>query len=139
MDCMEQAMKMVEAQAGVREMTAEGMISMVKDVNMGLSGIISGELGDKAQEPAVDPKKAIRKKTITCVECGKTFKTITKRHLESHGLTPTEYREKWGYPKGQPLSCRETAKARSERMKNMELWKKTGKGKRAPAKKSETK
>lgn len=138
MDCMEQAMKMVEAQAGVREMTAEGMISMVKEVNMGLSGIASGELSDKAQEPVVDPKQAIRKKTITCVECGKTFKTITKRHLESHGLTSAEYKAKWGYPKGQPLSCRDTAKARSERMKNMELWKKT-KPKKAPAKKPETK
>ena len=138
MDCMEQAMKMVEAQAGVREMTAEGMISMVKEVNMGLSGIASGEIGDKTQEPVIDPKKAIRKKTITCVECGKTFKTITKRHLESHGLTPAEYKAKWGYPKSQPLSCRDTAKARSERMKNMELWKKT-KPKKAPAKKPETK
>jgi predicted transcriptional regulator len=135
---MEQAMKMVEAQAGVREMTAEGMISMVKEVNMGLTGIATGEHGDKAQEPVVDPKKAIRKKTITCVECGKTFKTITKRHLESHGLTPAEYKAKWGYPKSQPLSCRDTAKARSERMKNMELWKKT-KPQKAPAKKPETK
>lgn len=138
MDFMEQAMKMVEAQAGVREMTAEGMISMVKEVNMGLTGITTGEHGEKAQEPTVDPRKAIRKKTITCVECGKTFKTITKRHLESHGLTPAEYKAKWGYPKGQPLSCRDTAKARSERMKNMELWKKT-KPKKAPAKKPETK
>lgn len=139
MDCMEQAMKMVEAQAGVREMSAEGMISMVKDVNSGLTGIASGEFGDKAQEPAVDPRKAIKKKTIICVECGKTFKTITKRHLETHGLTPIEYKEKWGYPRSQPLSCRETAKARSERMKNMQLWKKTGKGKKAPANKPETK
>ena len=53
---------------------------------MGLTGIASGEIGDKTQEPTVDPRKAIRKKTITCVECGKTFKTITKRHLETHGL-----------------------------------------------------
>jgi len=97
---------------------------------MGLTGIATGEIGDKAQEPAVDPKRAIRKKTITCVECGQTFKTITKRHLESHGLTPAEYKEKWGYPKHQPLSCRETAKARSERMKTCSFGRRQAKARR---------
>ncbi|WP_394699815.1 MucR family transcriptional regulator [uncultured Pseudodesulfovibrio sp.] len=96
-----------------------------------------GEVVLTRQVPHVDPKRAIRNKSIVCLECGRTFKTLSKRHLESHGLTPDEYRAKWGYKKRAPLSCRETAKARSERMKEMKLWTRTGKkpdDKKKPAK-----
>ncbi|EGB16352.1 transcriptional regulator, MucR family [Pseudodesulfovibrio mercurii] len=137
MDHVEKAMRIVEAQAGVRPMTADEACQMVKNLSDGLRELANGEAAPTRQEPPVDPKRAIRNKSIVCLECGRTFKTLSKRHLESHGLTPDEYRAKWGYKKRTPLSCRETAKARSERMKEMKLWTRTGKkpdDKKKPAK-----
>ncbi|XXJ18882.1 MucR family transcriptional regulator [Desulfovibrio caledoniensis] len=127
MDHMEKAVKIVEAQAGVRPMTADEACEMVKSLSDGLQRIAEGGAEPSKQEPPVDPKRAIRDKSIVCLECGRTFKTLSKKHLESHGLTSDQYREKWGYKKRAPLSCRETAKARSERMKAMKLWTRTGK------------
>lgn len=127
MSHMDSALKIVEAQAGVRPMSADEACQMVKNLSDGLQKIAEGDAEPPKQEPPCDPKRAIRNKSIVCLECGRTFKTLSKKHLESHGLTPDEYRAKWGYKKRAPLSCRETAKARSERMKEMKLWTRTGK------------
>ncbi|SOB59852.1 Transcriptional regulator, MucR family [Pseudodesulfovibrio profundus] len=127
MSHIENALKVVEAQAGVRPMTADEACEMVKSLSDRLRKIADGYIEPPRQEPPCDPRRAIRNKSIVCLECGRTFKALSKKHLESHGLTPDEYRAKWGYKKRAPLSCRETAKARSERMKEMKLWTRTGK------------
>jgi len=108
-------------------MSADEACQMVKSLSDGLQEIAQGDAEPPTQEPFCDPKRAIRNKSIVCLECGRTFKTLSKKHLESHGLTPDGYRAKWGYKKRASLSCRETAKARSERMKEMKLWTRTGK------------
>ena len=81
-------------------------------------------VAEQHQQPAADPKKAIREKSIVCLECGKSFKVITKKHLEKHGLTPEEYKAKWGYKKNQSLVCKALARERRKKMQSMELWKK---------------
>lgn len=71
-----------------------------------------------------DPKKAVREKSIICLESGKSFKILTKKHLAKYGLTPDEYRAKWGYPKNMPLVCKELQRERRKKMKEMRLWEK---------------
>jgi len=54
-------------------------------------------------KPAVDPKKSVRSNHIVCLEDGKKF-TSMKRHLrDRHGMTPEEYRSKWGLPSDYPM------------------------------------
>ncbi|MDD4455982.1 MAG: MucR family transcriptional regulator [Syntrophotalea acetylenica] len=129
MDHMESALKIVEAQAGVRPMTTDEISEMVRKLRNDLVSMEEGEREPEVQQPPVDPKRAIKLKKIICLECGQSYKTLSRKHLAKHGLTPDEYRGKWGYPKRFPLSCRETTKARSERMKEMKLWTRTGKDK----------
>lgn len=69
-------------------------------------------------------KKSIREKSITCLECGKIMKVLTKRHLALHGLDAASYREKWGFKKGTPLTCKELQRSRRAKMKDMKLWEK---------------
>ena len=71
---------------------------------------------------AIDPKKAIKEKSIACVICGKAFKLITKKHLASHGMTADEYREHCGYKKGTPLVCKFLQRERRKKMQGMRLW-----------------
>lgn len=124
-DYLKEALEIVKAQASVRTMTEEEITSMVRKLAEGIRSIGGGEgLPVEAQEPAADPKKAVREKSIVCLECGKTFKVITKKHLASHNLTPVEYKEKWGYPKGAPLVCKALQRERRKKMKSMRLWEK---------------
>ncbi|MBU1247170.1 MAG: MucR family transcriptional regulator [Proteobacteria bacterium] len=128
-DYLKEALEIVRAQAGVRNMTEEEMTSMLQRLSSGIKNIMGGEELAIEQEPATDPKKAIREKTIICLESGKAFKVITKRHLAKFGLTPDEYREKWGYAKKTPLVCKSLQRERRKKMKEMKLWERRGKNK----------
>ena len=124
---VQQALDIVKAQASVRTMSEEEMTSMVQRVSQQLKNIIEGEQdsqeSNQPQEPAVDPKKAIRERAVVCLECGKKFKVLTKKHLATHGLTPEEYKEKWGFKKNQPLIAKGLARERKKKMNEMQLWK----------------
>ncbi|MFO7875164.1 MAG: MucR family transcriptional regulator [Desulfovermiculus sp.] len=85
---------------------------------------------EKTQEPAVDPKKAIREKAVVCLECGKKLKVLSKKHLAQHGLTPEEYKEKWGFKKNQSLVTKELTRQRKQKMQDMQLWKRRDTGKK---------
>lgn len=101
---------------------------MVKSLASGIQALGAAEGGIETLSPAEDPKKAVKEKTIVCLDCGKSFKILTKKHLSTHGLTPDQYREKWNYPKKMPLVCKSLQRERRKKMKDMRLWeKRTGK------------
>jgi predicted transcriptional regulator len=127
-DCLKEALEIVKAQASVRTMTEDEITSMVRKLARGiqeLDGLTILPLAD--EEASCDPAKCVREKSISCCVCAKSFKIITKKHLAGHGLTPNEYREKFGYKKGMPLVCKSLQRERRKKMKDMQLWTKRGK------------
>lgn len=75
-------------------------------------------------KPAVNPKKSVFDDYIVCLEDGKKFKSL-KRHLMTHyGLTPEQYREKWGLDPSYPMVAPSYAAARSQLAKKMGLGRK---------------
>ena len=125
-DFLKEALDIVKAQATVRTMSEDEILSMVRSLCNGIRSIgeVTAENEDVAATPTSDPKKAIREKSIICLESGKSFKVLTKRHLAKFGLTPDEYRAKWGYLKKTPLVCKELQRQRRKKMKDMKLWEK---------------
>lgn len=68
---------------------------------------------ERSQKPAVPIKKSITDHYLVCLEDGGKYKSL-KRHLNSkYGLTPEEYRRKWGLPADYPMVCASYAAARS--------------------------
>ncbi|MYL84790.1 transcriptional regulator [Desulfovibrio aerotolerans] len=123
------ALEIVKAQATTRSMTQEEIVSMVSTLAKGFQAIEVGQLvagSTEDQAPTIDSKKAIKESSITCLECGKSFKVITKKHLASHGLTPEAYRAKYGYKKGTGLACKSLARDRRKKMNDMKLWERKG-------------
>ncbi len=124
-DYLKQALEIVKAQASVRNMTEEEINSMILNVTKGIKSVLSDEqIAENQQEPATDPKKSIRERSIVCLECGKQFKVITRKHLAKHDLAPEEYKEKWGFKKSTSLVCKALARDRRKKMQEMQLWKK---------------
>jgi len=128
-DHLKEALEIVKAQAGVRTMTEEEITSMVLKLAEGIKNVVEGGVTEEAQRPAVDPKKAIREKSIINLEDGRPYKILTKKNLARFGLTPDEYRAKWGYKKGTPLICKGLQRERRRKMKEMRLWEKRTKKK----------
>jgi len=89
-----------------------------------LSGLIGtvfqalGSLGQTTPEipdlvPAVPVKKSVFPDYIVCLEDGKKLRML-KRHLQSaYGMTPKQYREKWGLPESYPMVAPDYAARRS--------------------------
>ena len=123
---VKEALDVVKAQAGVRNMTEDEITSMVQSVANRLRNVEEQTEGEQGagQQPAVDPKKAVREKSVICLECGKSFKILSKRHLATHGLTPQQYKEKWGFKKSQSLVAKSLSRQRRKKMQEIQLWKK---------------
>ncbi|MBE1424115.1 transcriptional regulator, MucR family [Desulfomicrobium apsheronum] len=132
-DYLKQAIEIVKAQASVRNMNEDEITSMIRALTQSIRGVAEGVVPVVDTEPAVDPKNAIREKSVICCECGKSFKVLTKRHLATHGLTPEEYREKYGYKKGTSLVAKSLARDRRKTMQGMKLWEKRKKAVKTPA------
>lgn len=106
---------------------------LIGNVSSALRARMSGpaEPEPEPQEPAVSIRRSVKPDEIICLECGKRFKSI-KRHLQNaHGLTPNEYRQKWGLSKDYPMVAPNYAEARSALAKSIGLGRK--KGEPAPA------
>lgn len=123
-EALKQALEIVKAQASVRTMTEDEINSMVFKLAQSIQQFTSGNIEVQEPEPVADPSKAIKEKSVACLECGKTFKILTRKHLSTHDLTPDEYREKWGYKKNMPLVCKSLQRERRKKMKDMKLWEK---------------
>ncbi|RUW51668.1 transcriptional regulator [Mesorhizobium sp. M1A.F.Ca.ET.072.01.1.1] len=87
---------------------------LIASIHSSLSGI-SQPLAPEGpkQEPAVNPKRSVFPDYIVCLEDGKKFKSL-RRHLDVHyGLTPDEYRNKWGLKPDYPMVAPNYAAQRS--------------------------
>ena len=71
--------------------------------------------------PAASIRKSVTHDHLICLEDGLKLRSL-KQHLRvKHGLTPDEYRAKWGLPASYPMAAPGYAMARSEFAKSMGL------------------
>ena len=65
------------------------------------------------------PLESIQRNQVICLESGKAYKLLSNRHLALYGLTPREYKKKWGIPQTTPLSARSLTQRRRKLAKEM--------------------
>lgn len=107
--------------------------ALIASTHAALGGLGSEpEAPTAALVPAVSVRKSITPNAIICLEDGKSFKTL-KRHLSTkYGLTPEQYRAKWGLPSDYPMVAPGYAEARSALAKTMGLGRKPAVAAEAP-------
>ncbi len=128
--------EIVQAQATVSKMTPEEIEATLARTFATLQKIQSAEEGGTqfgAGEPfdgsapeaqtqeKIGPKESIQENKVVCLECGVEMRQLTTKHLGTHGLTPREYKKKWGFPLKQSLSAKSLSKARSRAAKKRGL------------------
>lgn len=85
----------------------------------GTERIASSEEEAKKLTPA-QVRKSITPEALISFEDGRGYKTL-RRHLASRGLTPEQYREKWGLPATYPMVAPDYSAARSQMAKDLGL------------------
>ena len=115
--------QIVAAHVGRNQMAADALPELIRSVHASLTsaGKPPAAAPAEKQQPAVPPKKSVFPDHIICLEDGKKLKML-KRHLQtSYGLTPAQYREKWGLPHDYPMVAPNYAEKRSTLAKTIGL------------------
>jgi predicted transcriptional regulator len=96
--------EIVAAHVGNNAIAGTEVGALIQSVFDTLRGLGSDEPGTAAElTPAVPIKRSVTDDAIFCLECGKKLKML-KRHLTTdHGLTPEQYRARWGLRPDYPM------------------------------------
>jgi predicted transcriptional regulator len=98
--------KIVSAHIGKNQMAPNALPPLIQAVYRSLA--TAGEVeaapaAPAAPTPAVPVRKSVFPDFIVCLEDGRKLKML-KRHLRtSYGMTPDQYRAKWGLPADYPM------------------------------------
>ena len=130
----EMASEIVAAQASHSVMAADEMVAALKKTFDALKNIKTiEEGGPEADAPPVDPRKSIQRNYIVNLEDGKKYKQLTTRTLAKYGLTPAEYRKKWGFSARQPLASKALSAKRRKTAKALGLGERLQEARKAKA------
>lgn len=104
-----------------------GLPDLIASVNAALSSIgHPAPAAEPPQRPAVNPRRSVFPDYIVSLEDGKRYKSL-KRHLATrHGMTPEDYRAKWGLPEDYPMVAPNYSATRSALAKSLGLGRKRG-------------
>lgn len=72
-------------------------------------------------EPAVSIRASIKPDYIVCLEDGKKLKMLKRHLMTRYGMTPDEYRTKWGLPADYPMVAPNYAEQRRSLAKSIGL------------------
>jgi len=124
-DVLQMTTQVVAAYVGHNSVGEAQISDVIKSVYASLAGLNGhSELTAKAkQKPAIAIKKSITADYLICLEDGKKLKML-KRHLRTaFGLSPEDYRAKWGLGSDYPMVAPNYAKQRSAFAKKIGLGK----------------
>lgn len=120
---LEYASDIVSAYVSNNPIQSEELPNLIRDVHSTLKELKASNGAQVTPDPAIPIKKSITDDFLICLEDGKKFKSL-KRHLRSkYGMSPEEYREKWGLPYDYPMVAPSYARKRSALAKEMGLGK----------------
>lgn len=116
--------QVVASYAASNSVTQADLTGLIASVHSSLTKLGTETVSPvEALVPAVPIKKSITPDYIICLEDGRKFKTL-RRHLAKLGMTPEEYRAKWGLPADYPMVAPAYAETRSQLAKSLGLGRK---------------
>lgn len=117
----------VAAYVSNNKASSEEIPQLLEKIFATLSSLHSGEDSEVTnKEPAIPVSKSITPDFIICLEDGKKLKMLKRYIRTQYGLSPEEYRRKWGLPADYPMVAPNYAKKRSAFAKKIGLGKAAG-------------
>lgn len=91
------------------KVAASDLPGIIQVLHKTVSGLIAGSVEAVVEAGPTKPtaaqiRKSISDKGLVSFEDGRIYQTL-KRHLTLRGLTPAQYKEKWGLPSDYPTTA----------------------------------
>ncbi|MBC6439491.1 MAG: MucR family transcriptional regulator [Rhodospirillales bacterium] len=126
-ELLEMTTEIVSAYVSNNSTDANALPDLVRRVHDTLAQIAeakTAEPASEAPEPAVPIRKSVQPDYIVCLEDGKKLKVLKRYIRTNYGMTPSEYKARWGLPADYPMVAPNYSRARSEFAKNIGLGRK---------------
>ena len=112
----------VAAHVSNNSVAVNDLPNLIQNVHGALTGISSTSSAPEARpEPKVSIRASIKPDYIVCLEDGKKQKMLKRHLMTNHGMTPDEYRQKWGLAADYPMVAPNYAEQRRTLAKSIGL------------------
>ena len=129
-ELIELTTEIVAAHVGNNTIAPSDIPNLINEVYNALSNVGAAPQQAQRPRPAVSPKKSVFPDYIVCLEDGKKLKMLKRYLRTTYGMSPEEYRTKWGLPPDYPMVAPNYAAQRSKFAKKIGLGKR---GRKRPA------
>lgn len=135
-DLLELTADIVSSHVANNTVAVSDLPHLIENVYNALSRLSAEPVVEEVkQEPAVSIRASIKPDFIVCLEDGKKMKMLKRHLMTQYGMTPDDYRAKWGLPSDYPMVAPNYAAQRRQLAKEIGL----GKGRRRTRKAAGTK
>lgn len=124
------AKKIVVAHVANNAVAVGDLASTLQGVCNALASVASEGAAAERPRPAVPIKKSVTRDHIICLEDGKKLKMLKRYLRTSYGMTPEQYRQRWGLSPDYPMVAPSYAAKRSALAKKIGLGKRRRKRRR---------
>src|SRR6478736_4170649 len=101
--------------------------SLIASIYATLAGLGStAPIPEARPDPAVSIRSSVKPDHVVCLEDGKKMKMLKRHLMTDHGLTPDEYRARWGLASDYPMVAPDYADKRRDLAKKIGLGRKPG-------------
>ena len=112
----------VAAHVSNNSVAVNDLPQLIQNVHSALTGISGSSAAPEARpEPKVSIRASIKPDYIVCLEDGKKQKMLKRHLMTNHGMTPDEYRQKWGLAADYPMVAPNYAEQRRTLAKSIGL------------------
>jgi predicted transcriptional regulator len=106
--------EIVSAQVSNTATNGHTIPELIQSVFDKLAALASGEPAPAELTPAVPIKRSVTDDHLICLEDGKKLKMLKRHLMTAYGMTPEQYRAKWGLRADYPMVAPNYAKKRQE-------------------------
>lgn len=112
----------VSSHVANNNVSVNDVAGLIQNVYSALSGLATPAKAPEIKaEPAVPIRQSIKPDYIVCLEDGKKLKMLKRYLMTAYGMTPDQYRTKWGLPADYPMVAPNYAESRRQLAKSIGL------------------
>lgn len=116
----------VAAHVSNNSVAVDEVPKLIQNIYGALAGLGTVPQEEEKLQPAVSVRASVKSDYIVCLEDGKKMKMLKRHLMTDHGLTPAEYRARWGLGADYPMVSPEYAETRRVLAKQIGLGRKPG-------------
>lgn len=134
-DILELTAEIVSAHVSNNSVPLSDLPGLIQEVYRTLAAVGTQPAQPERPQPSVPVKKSVTPDYLICLEDGKKLKMLKRHLMTRYGMTPDDYRTKWGLPGDYPMVAPNYAEQRRTLAKSIGLGtKRTSKPRGRPRK-----